>query len=91
MTVGYLGYTEVEVMMRGSILRNNSIALRVSIRYFGKNSTTKFPTIIHENNAFVDNINEVLKPDGAAAIYFGNGKSRVSSCPFLDNKAGENP
>ena len=90
MTAGYLDYTEVEVMIRDSIFRNNSIALRVSILYFGKNSPTKFPTTIHENNTFIDNINEVLKPDGATAIYFGNGKSRVSSCRFLDNGAGEN-
>jgi hypothetical protein len=89
---GYLDYTEVKVMIRDSIFRNNSLALSVSTNYFGgRHRHSKHPTIIHENNTFVNNIYDLLKPDGAAAIYFGYGKSRVSSCRFLDNRPGQNP
>ena len=90
---GYLDYTEVEVMIRDSIFRNNSLALRVSINYFGRHprGRMKYPIISHENNTFVNNIYDLLKPDGAAAIYFDKGNSLVSSCRFLDNEPGENP
>ncbi|CAB4041786.1 Hypothetical predicted protein, partial [Paramuricea clavata] len=87
---GYLDYTEVEVMIRDSIFRNNSLAFQVSTNYFGRPSHDKHPTITHENNTFVsNNINSLLKRSGAAAIYFGDGKSRVLSCRFLDNGAGQ--
>ena len=87
---GYLDYSEVEVMIRDSIFRNNSLAFQVSTNYFGRLSHDKHPTIIHENNTFVsNNINNLLKRSGAAAIYFGDGKSRVLSCRFLDNGAGQ--
>ena len=88
---GFLDYTEMEVIIRDSIFRNNSLALRVSTNYFGRHPANKYPIIIHENNTFVNNIYYLVKPDGAAAIYFANGYSRVSSCRFLDNGPGQNP
>ncbi len=48
-------------------------------------------TTFIRNNTFIDNVYQQFKPNGAAAIYFEIGKSRVSSCRFLDNRAGENP
>jgi hypothetical protein len=88
---GYLEYTEVEVMIRDSIFRNNSLALWVSTNYLDRPPDSKSPTIIHENNTFVNNnIHNLLKLNGEAAIYFSHGKSLVSSCRFLDNGAGQN-
>jgi hypothetical protein len=91
LTAGFLDYTEVEVMIRDSIFRDNSFALSVSTNYFGSRQDNKYtglyPTIIHENNTFVNNIYDLLKPDGAVAIDFGIGNSFVSSCRFLDNGA----
>jgi hypothetical protein len=89
--VGFLDYTEVEFMIRDSIFWNNSYALFVSTDNFGRHPGSKYPIIIHENNTFVKNIYDLLKPDGAAAIYFGKGKSLVSSCRFFDNGPGQNP
>ena len=86
---GFLEYTKVEVMIRDSIFRNNSLALWVSTNYFGRPPGSKSPIIIHENNTFVNNIYDLLKPDGAAAIYFDKANSLVSSCRFLDNEPGE--
>jgi hypothetical protein len=86
----YQNSTAVEVIMRDSTFRNNSLALRVSTYYDGK-YPVKPPTIFLENNTFVDNIYEQFKPNGAAAIHFSNGKSKVSACRFFDNKAGRNP
>ena len=91
LTAGFLDYTKVEVMILDSIFRNNSLALSVSTNYLGGHPHTKYPTIIHENNTFVNNIYDLLKPDGAAAIYFAYGKYLVSSCRFLDNSPGQNP
>ncbi|CAB4011995.1 Hypothetical predicted protein [Paramuricea clavata] len=89
---GFLDYTEVNVMIRDSIFRNNSLALWVYTNYFGgRHAHSKHPTIHHENNTFVNNIYDLLKPDVAAAIHFGYGKSFVSSCRFLDNGASKNP
>ncbi|CAB4038230.1 Hypothetical predicted protein, partial [Paramuricea clavata] len=88
---GYLDYTEVEVLIRDSIFRNNSLALWVSTNYLDRHPDSKSPTIIHENNTFVNNnIHNLLKLNGEAAIYFSHGKSLVSSCRFLDNGAGQN-
>jgi nicotinic acid phosphoribosyltransferase len=78
-------------MKRDSIFWNNSYALFVSTDNFGRHPGSKYPIIIHENNTFVKNIYDLLKPDGAAAIYFGKGKSLVSSCRFFDNGPGQNP
>ena len=88
---GYLDYTEVEVMIRDSLFRNNSLALRVSTNYFGRHPESKYRIIIHENNTFVNNIYYLPKLDGAAAIYFDKGNNLVSSCRFLDNEPGQNP
>ncbi|CAB3993679.1 Hypothetical predicted protein [Paramuricea clavata] len=92
LSAGYLEYTEVNVLIRDSIFRNNSIALRVYSRYLGgSNSPAKWPTIILENNTFVENFYDKVKITGAAAITFKSVKSRVSSCRFLDNRSGQNP
>ncbi|CAB4018500.1 Hypothetical predicted protein [Paramuricea clavata] len=89
LTVVYFSYTKVKVMIRDSIFRNNSAALH--LRVLVSHSPTTL-TLFIENNTFVDNTYEQFStPNGAAAIYFATGISRVSSCRFLDNKAGENP
>jgi hypothetical protein len=85
---GYQYSTKVGVIIRDTVFRNNSAALRVTPSHTGK-SRVKRATLFFENNTFVDNIYKLLRP-GAAAIYFENGNSRVSSCRFLDNKAGRN-
>jgi hypothetical protein len=87
---GFLDYTDVEVMIRNSVFKNNSLALQVSTNYFGRLLHNKYPTIIHENNTFVsNNIHNPVKSNRAAAIYFDKGNSRVLSCRFLDNGAGQ--
>ncbi|CAB4003067.1 Hypothetical predicted protein, partial [Paramuricea clavata] len=92
LSAAYLEYTAVHVMVKDSIFRNNSIALRVGSRYLGgHHSPAKQPTIILENNTFVENFYDKVKITGAAAIHFTNVKTRVSSCRFLDNKPGQNP
>ena len=92
LSVGYLEYTEVDVIVRDSIFRNNSIALRVSSRYLGRHySQAKRPTIILENNTFIENFYDKVKITGAAAIDFKSVNTRVLSCRFLDNRPGQNP
>ena len=91
LSAGYLAYTAVDVVIRKSIFRNNSVALRVNSRLFDTSSSVKPPTIILENNTFVENFYEMLKITGAAAIKFNAVISRVLSCHFLDNKPGPNP
>ena len=93
LNIGYQKNTKVVVMIRESIFRNNSIALRVSSRCFCSYfpGIRKVPTIILEKNTFVQNFIETLRTNGAAAIFFKYVKSRVSSCRFLDNKPGRNP
>ena len=88
--VGYQQSTKVKAMIRDCTFRNNSGALRVSSRAH-KRTSRKTPTILLENNTFVDHRNEQIEPNVAAAIYFDRGKSRVTSCCFFDNMAGENP
>ena len=85
---GYQYSTKVGVIIRDTVFRNNSAALRVIPYHTGK-SRVKRATLFFENNTFVDNIYKLLRPS-AAAIYFENGNSRVSSCRFFDNKAGRN-
>ena len=91
----YFNYTKVHVTIRDSIFRNNSAALRIrviAIRcHHCKHSAASVKTTFIENSTFVDNTYTQFKPNGAAAIYFEIGKSRVSSCRFVDNSAGENP
>ena len=61
----------------------------VGTYYHGKTSTTDL--IIHlVNNTFADNFCKFTNPNVAAAILFSSGTARVSSCHFLDNKAGQN-
>ncbi|CAB4003066.1 Hypothetical predicted protein [Paramuricea clavata] len=91
LTTSYRDHTQLHVMIRESIFRNNSNALRVSCRSFDKISPAKGPTIILENNTFVENFCEMRTISGAAAIKFHNVKSRVLSCRFLDNRPGQNP
>ncbi len=91
LTFGYLDYTAVDVVIRKSTFRNNSVALRVSSRRFGKYWSEKHHKIILENNTFVENFYMMLKSDAAAAIAFHDVTSRVSSCRFFDNKSGPNP
>ena len=88
---GYLSNTKVDITIQDSIFRNNSVAFRVSSIYFTKGSPQKFPTILLENNTFINNVYQQQQINCAAAIFFGNGKHRVSSCRFLDNVVGENP
>ncbi len=82
-------------MIRKSIFRNNSGALRVQIQCFDKRSSCTVkssPTIILENNTFVKNFLKMLRTgNGAAAIHFVDVKSKVLSCRFFDNKPGPNP
>ena len=91
--IGYREDTEVNVMIRESVFRNNSLALRVSSHCFCSYSPSikKVPTIILEKNTFVQNFYDMLRTNGAAAIYFQDVKGRVLSCRFLDNKPGQNP
>ena len=89
LSAGYLKYTFVKVEMRDSILRNNSEALLVTTHRFAYSKTS--PTIFLTNNTFVDNFYKYIKPKVAAALYFRSGKTRVSSCRFIDNRAGPNP
>ncbi|CAB3990686.1 Hypothetical predicted protein, partial [Paramuricea clavata] len=89
LSAGYLKYTFVKVEMRDSILRNNSEALLVTTHRFAYSKSS--PTIFLTNNTFVDNFYKYIKPKVAAALYFRSGKTRVSSCRFLDNRAGPNP
>ena len=91
LTAGYLDYTAVDVVITKSIFRNNSVALRVNSHHFDTRSSVKHPTIILEDNTFVENFYEMLKSAAAAAIYFDDVNSRVSSCRFFDNKSGPNP
>ena len=92
LTAGYLDYTAVGVMIKKSTFRNNSGALRVSSRCFDKPwLSVKRPTIIFENNTFVENFYEMLKFNGAAAIIFHAVNSQVFCCRFFDNKPGPNP
>ena len=76
--------------MRDSILRNNSKALSLTTRYFGRNFAPA-PTIFLTNNTFVDNFDKSDDPYMAAAVYLTSGNTRVCSCRFLDNKVGSNP
>ena len=91
----HFNYTEVNVTIRDSIFRNNSAALRIWVRALRchkcKYSAARVPTTLIENSTFVDNIYTQYKPNGAAAIYFQIGRSRVLSCRFVDNSVGENP
>ena len=97
LNIGHFSYTKVHVTIRDSIFRNNSAALRIRVRVVGlrchncEHSAKKVTTTFIENSTFVDNIYTLFKPNGAAAIYFEIGKSRVSTCRFVDNSAGENP
>ena len=86
---GYLKYTFTKVEVHDSVFRNNSEALYLGTNYFGNKSTT-IPVIHLVNNTFADNFCKFTNPDVAAAILFSSGKARVSSCRFLDNKAGPN-
>ena len=79
-----------EIVIRNSIFRNNSAALRLS-SYDDRFHVAYGTTMILENNTFIDNSYQQSQPNGAAAIYFSRGGSRVSGCRFLDNKAGSNP
>ena len=86
---GYLKYTFTQVEVHDSVFRNNSKALLVGTYYHGKTSTTDLK--IHlVNNTFADNFCKFTNPNVAAAILFSSGTARVSSCHFLDNKAGSN-
>ena len=89
-TAGFLNHTFFNVEMKDSILRNNSKALSLKTKYFGKYLATS-PTIFLTNNTFVDNFYKFNAPYIAAAMYFTAGNMRVSSCRFLDNKVGSNP
>ncbi len=92
LTAGCLDYTAVDVMIKKSTFRNNSVALRVSSHSFEKRWwSAKRPTIILENNTFLGNFHRMVQPSAAAAISFDHVKSRVFSCRFLDNKPGPNP
>ena len=89
---GYGIHTKIKVMIRDIIFRNNSAALRVRIvpHKYPRHSPSKQIAFIH-NGTFVDNFYELLQPGGAAAVYFGNGRIRVSSCRFVNNIVGHNP
>ena len=87
---GYQEFTEVAITIKDTMFRNNSAALLVEPNVRDIHSQLMMPAIFFENNTFVDNVYEQFKPYGAAAIYFSSGNSRVTSCRFLDNKAGEN-
>ncbi len=79
-------------MIRKSTFRNNSVALRVCSRCFDKRWwSAKPPTIILENNTFVENFDKMVKGNAAAAINFDHVTSRVLSCRFFDNKPGPSP
>jgi hypothetical protein len=94
LSVVYFRYTKVNVTIRDSIFRNNTAALRIRVLVLNQNckpAEAKVTKTFIENTTFVDNVYQQIKPNGAAAIYFDTGKVRVSSCRFLDNKAGENP
>ena len=85
----YLNFTKVKIMIKDTIFKNNSAALYLSPHF--RNVRKRFmPTIHVKNNTFVDNMYEQVTPNGAAAIYFSSGKSKVTACRFLDNKAGKN-
>ena len=85
LALGYKVFTDVEVILRDSTFRNNSAALRVKPYNRNKHSSSKL-IIFLENNTFVENIYKLLEPN-AASIYFERGKSHVSSCRFINNKA----
>ncbi len=91
LTLVYFSYTKVNVTIRNSIFRNNTAALRIRVPAFVHGKHSSAVTTFIRNNTFIDNVYQRFKPNGAAAIYFEIGKSRVSSCRFLDNRAGENP
>ena len=88
-SAGYIENTFVDVEMRDSILRNNSKALSLTTKYFGRNFPAP-PTIFLTNNTFVDNFDKSDDPHSAAAVYLPSGNTRVCSCRFLDNKMGSN-
>ena len=89
-TVGYSKYTSVHVRIRDSIFRNNSKALVLKTNYFGRQNATP-PTLFLTNNTFVQNFYKSKAAYIGAAVYVKNAKMQVSSCNFLDNKAGSNP
>ena len=82
-------FTKIEV--HDTIFRNNSKALWLSTNHFGRRET---PNLIIRliNNTFADNFCKFAEPDPnvAAAVLFHSGRAQVSSCRFLDNRAGPN-
>ena len=87
LAIGYQRLTKGKTMIRDCIFRNNSGALRLA-----SYRTVRKPPVIHlENNTFLDNTNRVLQPYAAAAIYLSDGRFKMASCRFIDNKTGKNP
>ncbi|CAB4028866.1 Hypothetical predicted protein [Paramuricea clavata] len=79
----------VEIL--NSTFRNNSAALVVQMskvyhRMYA--STGKIPTVTIHNNTFTRNFNGRDLENYVPAIFFKEGKYRVTSCRFYDNKAG---
>ena len=89
----YAGYqNHATIVIKNCIFRNNSVAIRVSTHGATKHSQLrKSPAVIIDNNTFVENFYDKSKVNGAAAIHFFTGRSRVLSCRFINNRPGLNP
>ena len=89
---GCQDYAKVDIKIKKSIFRNNSVALRVSTYCPKKGYSVELsPTIILENNTFEGNFYDISNVNGAPAVYFHTVKSRVLSCHFHNNRPGPNP
>ena len=86
----HMNYTLFLVVIRDCVFKNNSAALSLTIRSYGR-FFTPLPTSHVQNSTFVDNFYDSDQPQSAAAISFTHSKYRVEGCRFLDNRAGPNP
>ena len=80
---------EVEIL--NSAFKNNSAAILVAVykRYRTPVSKIKY-TVIH-NNTFTQNFNGQGSLNSVPAIFLYQGRHRVTSCRFYDNKAEKSP
>ena len=83
-------YASFAVEIRDSLFKNNSAALKLQIINVIKSSIENSAVIVR-NNTFAENFGGKDSLNSIPAILFFGGKYQVTSCRFLDNKAGQNP